>query len=374
MKKTWILLLLVFILAGCQQGSSIEIDPLIPTEDALVQTLDGGWVATWADEFNGSSVDETKWNFEVNGSGGGNNELQYYTRENATVEDGKLVITAKKEDYLGKSYTSSRLTTKYKGDFLYGRIQVRAKLPTGRGTWPAIWMMPTASMYGGWPDSGEFDIMEYVGYNPGYIHSTIHTDIYNGAEGTQIGYAYHMDGIEDDFHTYDLIWEPGRMVTYIDGDQIGEFKYNAYFNQDYTYDQVFPYDQQFFLILNLAIGGNWGGVEGVDTSIFPTTFEIDYVRYYQKDLATEDLSVPSTPSNLELARLKNSLIWQASTDDTGVEKYLIIVDGTAYEYTNLNQYVFKNMTVGQTYEIEIVAYDLAGRRSSTSQPFDFTFR
>jgi len=374
MKKLYILFILVFVLTGCGGGIPNGLEPLVATDDADVQTLDGGWVATWADEFNGDAVDETKWNFEINGNGGGNNELQYYTKENATVEDGKLIITAKQESYLGKEYTSSRLTTKYKGDFLYGRIQVRAKLPSGRGTWPAIWMMPTMSAYGGWPDSGEFDIMEYVGYDPGYIHSTIHTDIYNGAIGTQIGYPYYMDGIEDDFHTYDLIWEPGHMVTYIDDEQIGEFNYNAYYNQDFSYDQVYPFDQQFFLILNLAIGGNWGGAQGVDTTIFPQTFEIDYVRYYEKDYASIDESAPTTPSNIEEARLSNTLFWQASTDDYGVEKYLILVEGTAYDYANLNQYTFKGLTSGQTYEIQVVAYDFVGRKSAKSETFNFTYQ
>ena len=374
MKKTLILLLLVFVLVGCDKKDEISLEPLVPTDDALVQTLDGGWVATWADEFNGSVVDETKWNFEINGDGGGNNELQYYTRDNATIDDGKLIITAKKENYLGKSYTSSRLTTKYKGDFLYGRIQVRAKLPEGTGTWPAIWMMPTASVYGGWPDSGEFDIMEYVGYNPGYIHSTIHTDIYNGAEGTQIGYDYALNGIEDDFHTYDLIWEPGYMATYIDDDLIGEFRYNAYFNQSYTYDQVFPFDQQFFLILNLAVGGNWGGAQGVDENAFPTTFEIDYVRYYEKDYANLDKISPSQPTDIRLAYVYNTIFWDLATDDYAVEKYLIIVDGEAYDYSNLNQYTFKNLIKGQTYSVQVISYDFVGRKSEKSEAFDFTYQ
>lgn len=374
MKKTLILLLLSFVLVGCRGSEDLTLVPLEPTDDALVQTLDGGWVATWADEFNGTTIDETKWNFEINGNGGGNNELQYYTKENASLVDGNLVITAKKEAYLGKSYTSSRLTTKYKGDFLYGRIQVRAKLPSGRGTWPAIWMMPTASMYGGWPDSGEFDIMEYVGYNPGYIHSTIHTDIYNGFEGTQVGHDYYLDGIEDDFHTYDLIWEPGYMRTYIDDDLIGEFRYSPYFNQAYTYDQVFPFDQEFFLILNLAIGGNWGGVQGVDESIFPQTFEIDYVRYYERDYANVDTIAPSQVTDIQKAIVPNTLFWDAATDDYAVEKYLILVDGEAYDYARLNQYTFKGLTPGQTYKIEIVSYDFVGRKAEKSESFDFTFQ
>lgn len=374
MKKTLILLLLVFVLVGCDNGAPNGLEPLVATEDALIQTLDGGWVATWADEFNGSAVDETKWTFEINGDGGGNNELQYYTRDNATVSDGTLKITAKHEDYLGKSYTSSRITTKYKNDMLYGRVQVRAKLPTGVGTWPAIWMMPTASVYGGWPDSGEFDIMEYVGYDPGVIHSTIHTDIYNGAQGTQIGYSYRMNGIEDDFHTYDLIWEPGYMATYIDDDLIGEFRYNAYYNQNYTYDQVFPYDQQFFLILNLAVGGNWGGVQGVDANAFPTSLEVDYVRYYQRGYATLDELAPSQPTDISLARIANTLFWDPSTDDYAVEKYLVLVDGEAYDYTNLNQYTFKGLTKGQTYSIQVVSYDFVGRKSDKSEAFSFTYQ
>ena len=169
MKKimlTILMLVATAFLIACKPGDDKKTDyTLTPAQGCKVPYLDGGWVCTWVDEFELDQVDPFKWNYEVNDGGGGNNELQYYTRENTKVEDGILTITAKKESYLSREYTSSRITTHRKGDFKYGLFQIRAKNPVGRGTWPAIWMMPTTSRYGGWPRSGEIDIMEYVALN-----------------------------------------------------------------------------------------------------------------------------------------------------------------------------------------------------------------
>ena len=187
------------------------LEPLVATEDVdpNYATLEDGWVAVWADEFDGTFIDSSRWNVTIGGGGFGNNEEQFYMPANAQIVDGKLVITAKDESYGGEDYTSARLTSWLKGDFKYGRIQVRAKLPSGRGTWPAIWMMPTSSVYGGWPNSGEIDIMEYVGYEPGVVHTTIHTTYGNGTNGRQIGYDMEIDSPETQFYTYEIIWEPG---------------------------------------------------------------------------------------------------------------------------------------------------------------------
>src|SRR5690606_39180384 len=178
---------------------------------------------------------------------------------------------------------SSRLTTKYKGDWLYGRVQVRAKMPTGRGTWSAIWMMPTESKYGGWPHSGEIDIMEHVGYENNRIHTNTHTTKYNHNLGTNIGYSKTVPNVSDEFHIYEMIWEPGSIRIYVDGEPVGlgVFAYNPLSNQDVEYWKAFPFDQYFFLILNVAVGGTWGGSQGVDDSIFPTSMQVDYVRVYQ---------------------------------------------------------------------------------------------
>ncbi|MEF3693281.1 MAG: family 16 glycosylhydrolase [Acholeplasmataceae bacterium] len=370
MKKLLILILILFIAVGCKPTEDPILEPLVPYEGCEESTLEGGWVCTWADEFDGEEVDETKWNYEVNGYGGGNNELQYYTKENASIVDGKLVITAIKESYLGKDYTSSRLNSKYKGDFTYGRLIVSAKLPSGVGTWPAIWMMPTMSLYGGWPKSGEIDIMEYVGRDPNNVFSTIHTEKFNHQLGTQIGYNTTVSNAETEFHTYEMIWNPGEIMTYVDGELLGTFKYSAAFNQEVAYNAAFPFDQDFYLILNLAMGGNLGGA--VDPNFTETTFEIDYVRVYKYDYATIDEETPSNIEKLQIAQLRNTVFWNPSTDDYGVEKYAIYVDGELYDYANLNQYTFSRLTAGKSYQIQVQAIDFVGNVSEMSSILSLT--
>jgi beta-glucanase (GH16 family) len=230
----------------------------------------------WADEFDYSGLpDSTKWSYEVGGSGWGNNELQYYTEKqlkNASVADGKLTIAALFESFGGKSYTSARLVSKQKGDWLYGRIEVSAKLPSGRGTWPAIWMMPTDAAYGGWPNSGEIDIMEHVGYDPHVVHCNTHTNLYNGANGK--GSSIQVSDAFEVFHVYAVDWTPTKMDFYVDD--------TKYFTLNVTSDyRSWPFDKRFFLILNIAVGGTWGGAQGVDNSVFPAKMDIDYVRVYK---------------------------------------------------------------------------------------------
>jgi beta-glucanase (GH16 family) len=232
----------------------------------------------WADEFDYTGLpDASKWGYDIGGGGWGNNELQYYSNlaDNAKVEGGSLVIKAKKESMSGMNYTSARLVSKNKGDFLYGRIEVRAKLPTGKGTWPAIWMLPTDWAYGSWPRSGEIDIMEHVGYDPNKVHFTVHTEAYNHSIGTQKGTSLLVPGATTDFHKYRVDWTPYAVRGYFD-DQIvytfvNEGKSSAYW----------PFDKRFHLLLNIAIGGNWGGAQGVDDTIFPQSMLIDYVRVYK---------------------------------------------------------------------------------------------
>lgn len=380
MKKILILFLLLFVLFGCENKDETEtgvpngLAPLVAATDCENPSLEGGWVCIWADEFSGSEVDEDKWNFEINGNGGGNNELQYYRKENTVVDDGKMVITAKREDYLGKLYTSSRLTTRMKGNFQYVRIVTRAKMPSGRGTWPAIWMMPVMSTYGGWPNSGEIDIMEYVGYDKDRIHSTIHTRAYNHGLNTQLGFSKIVENMETEFKDYEMIWSPGRILTYVDGDKVGEFNYVADRNQTMPYDHAFPFDQMFFLIINLAVGGNWGGAEGVDPEAFPTSFEIDYVRVYKQDYALYDKEAPTQPQNIQVAQLKNSLFWDKSTDDYGVEEYAVYLDGKFHKYTRLNQIVLTGLVAGQTYNVQVQAADFVGRTSALSSSLSYTYK
>ena len=232
----------------------------------------------WSDDFNYTGLpDATKWGYDLGGSGWGNNELEYYTDSlnNAKVENGKLIITAIKQNLGGRNYTSARLVTKNKGDFLYGRVEVRAKLPAGRGTWPAIWMLPTDWAYGGWPKSGEIDIMEHVGYDPGKVLFSIHTEAYNHAIGTQKSGGLYIPTALTDFHNYRLDWTPYAVRGYYDDQLVFTFVNEGLGSAKW------PFDKRFHLLINLAIGGNWGGAQGVDDSIFPVSLEVEHVRVYK---------------------------------------------------------------------------------------------
>lgn len=236
----------------------------------------------WSDEFSDDGKpDPEKWDYDVGGSGWGNNELQYYTKSlnNAFVSNGVLKIRAVREDYEGRQYTSARLVTKKNGDFKYGRIQFRARLEqcTARGTWPALWMLPTDWVYGGWPDSGEIDVMEHVGYDTGRVHGTVHTRAFNHGDGTQVGKSI-LTTVED-WHVYDIIWSKDRIDFIIDG-----VKYHEFENRQISYKE-WPFDQKFHLIVNVAVGGNWGGQKGVDEDAFKGSgqiMEIDWVRVYSE--------------------------------------------------------------------------------------------
>jgi beta-glucanase (GH16 family) len=258
---------IVSLLVGCKKDDN----PAAPVASADSTALTG-WTLLWHDEFNVSTIDPATWNFEVNGDGGGNNELQYYTREarNAFVEDGTLVIQALKEEYLGKHYTSARMTTAHKKDWLYGRVDVRAKLPRGKGLWPAIWMMPTDGFYGGWPASGEIDIMELLGQEPGKVYGTVHWQ--ENGQHLSSGSSYVLPGgrrFSDDFHLFTLEWSVDSLKWYVDGT-----KYHVEHNGP-------PFDKRFFLILNVAVGGNWPGSPDA-TTVFPQYMQVDYVRVYSK--------------------------------------------------------------------------------------------
>jgi beta-glucanase (GH16 family) len=243
-----------------------------------------GWNLVWNDEFNGTQLATTRWNYEVNGYGGGNNELQYYTdrAENSFVTDGKLHIVALEEEYTGpdgtRDYTSARITTKGKGDWKYGRFDIRAKLPYGQGLWPAIWMMPTESVYGGWAASGEIDIMELLGHEPKVTHGTLHYGAsYPNNVHSGDAYTLPSGSFASDFHTFTLEWEETEFRWYVDG-----VHYHT-MNDWYTENQMYPapFDQDFFMILNVAVGGNWPGNPD-ETTQFPQEMVVDYVRVYEK--------------------------------------------------------------------------------------------
>ncbi len=251
----------------------------------------------WSDEFDYTGLPSpAKWTCEEGGNGWGNNELQYYTMnrsQNARVENGVLIIEALKESYNGKDYTSARLISSGKGDWLYGRFEIRAKVPGGKGTWPAIWMLPTDWAYGNWPASGEIDIMEHVGYDPTHIFGTAHTQLYNGKIGTQKGGSATGSDWETAFHIYAIEWSPLKVDFIVDGTTYYTF------NNEGSWDK-WPFDKRFHFILNLAVGGTWGGAQGVESSIFPKRMEIDYVRVYQ----SADLKITG-PAYLEPGQTAN---------------------------------------------------------------------
>jgi len=255
--------------AGCKKEGPTS--PLqVTATDSTART---GWTLAWHDEFDGPNVDLTRWNYEVNGDGGGNNELQYYTSAptNSWIEQGWLVIRANKEGYLGKQYTSARMNTNAKGDWLYGRIDVRAQLPSGKGLWPAIWLLPTDWVYGSWPASGEIDIMELLGDTPGKIYGTMHWGT-DAAHHLSIGGSYTLPGgksFASAFHLFSLEWSADSLKWFVD---------NIPFHAEGSGP---PFDKRFHLILNVAVGGNWPGSPDA-TTVFPQHMIVDYVRVYAK--------------------------------------------------------------------------------------------
>jgi beta-glucanase (GH16 family) len=257
------------------------------------------WKLVWSDEFDKPGLpDGAKWEYETGFIR--NNEKQYYTRarkENARVENGMLVIEAKRERNItpgydpaarlghdGRAsgvpadadYTSASLTTRGKAAWTHGRIEVRAKLPSGRGTWPAVWTLGTNIDKGGWPACGEIDILEFVGFEPGVVHANIHTKKYNHVMNTGKGDKLTIPDASKAFHVYGVEWDARRIDFFVDS-----HKCFTYRNEG-TGTDAWPYDNDQFLILNLAIGGDWGGQKGIDDKIFPQRLEIDYVRVYQQ--------------------------------------------------------------------------------------------
>ena len=231
-------------------------------------------VLHWSEEFEGTALSRDTWNFELGDGcpqlcGWGNNEVQVYTRSNHRLEDGKLIITARKED---STYTSTRITTRDKMEFQYGRVEARAKLPAGTGVWPAIWLLGSNIGEVGWPRCGEIDIMEYVGKAPGEVHTSLHTpDSHGNTVNTR---RTPLEGIEEGFHLYAVEWDPDRIEFFIDGRSVYTFA------PEKRTEEIWPFDQPFYLIINLAVGGNFGGPE-IDESIFPQEFIIDYIRIFK---------------------------------------------------------------------------------------------
>jgi beta-glucanase (GH16 family) len=268
-------------------GSTVSANgPAYDTWEQLVITLGGAppppppppsWRLVWQDEFDGPNIDESKWVYEVRGPGWVNNELQNYTNrrwENARIENGALVIEARR-DFFGGEYSSARLKTAGRASWTYGRVEARLQVPTGYGTWPAFWMMPD-NQSRGWPACGEIDVMEHVGYDENRIHSTTHSLRYNWRSPNQRTASTFVPGATGGFHVYAVEWYPDRIEAFVDGVR--------YFTSpnDGGGDDSWPFNKNFHIILNLAVGGDWGGARGVDPNIWPKRMTVDYVRVYQR--------------------------------------------------------------------------------------------
>jgi len=390
MKKTLFIglaLILSFLMIGCTPTSqtttlsttaatTLNPDSLaanIPSECSGISIV-SGWVPVWCEEFSYiGTVDSTKWGTVVGGGGFGNNELQYYTNraQNLSVEDGKLTITAIKENYGGSQYTSAKIWTQSKVDFQYGKFEIRAKVPATGGTWPAFWMMPSLSVYGGWPNSGEIDILEHTGNNLDTVLGTIHTEKYNHILGTQISFSKFVSGLSEDFHTYSVIWNEYSFSWYVDDFKYGTTTFNAGANTDVETSAAWPFDQDFYLILNLAMGGGLGGT--VDSAFTTDSFVIDYVRVYHRDYATGDTQNPTAATGLEAVKAEGTeayLIWNRASDNnsyTGygqVEGYNVYVDGSFYRFVSLNTLHLTGLIVGHSYLVEVETVDYNGNASA----------
>jgi len=284
-RRPILLAVLSVFVTGTANAAGDAADDGSATSAVTSQSGDAAdWKLVWQDEFDGESLDYSKWEIEVNAFGGGNQELQIYTdrRENVRVEGGRLILEARRDNHgiqgTVREYSSGRIRSKHRGDWKYGRFEIRAKMPAGAGLWPAAWLLPTAEKYGGWAASGEIDIIEYKGQEPNQVWGTLHYGGHwpdNRHSGTQ--YKLAEGSFASDFHTFALEWEEGEIRWYVDG---------QLYQTQKQWDSVSapfpaPFDQHFHLIFNLAVGGGFVGPPNAQTP-FPAQFEVDYVRVYAR--------------------------------------------------------------------------------------------
>jgi beta-glucanase (GH16 family) len=274
------------LLTACASQSGVIATPtpiiMTPLPTATATTDPNSWILVWVDEFdqpNGSPPDPARWNHQQGGSGWGNGELQHYTNitENSFIKDGMLIIKANKEYMLGREYSSARLTTQFKGDWTYGRFEIRAKLPNTQGIWPAFWLLPSRGVYGSGTAGGEIDIMEMIGSEPNRVYGTLHY----GNPPERASNSYDLPNgadYSDDFHIFALEWEPDEIRWYVDGKLFHAA--TEWFTSARNASYPAPFDQNFYLIVNVAVGGTWPGKPD-ETSVFPQIMYVDYVRVYQ---------------------------------------------------------------------------------------------
>lgn len=261
----------------------IDDDTQLPydSEDYTTPSSYAGWKLTWADEFEGAEINTTYWAHEIGkgDNGWGNNEWEYYTDapENSRIENGKLIIEARDDSWNGNKYTSARMITKDKKSFDFGRTDIRAKLPFGQGIWPALWMLGNTIDQKGWPACGEIDILELIGNLPSTSHATVHFGV-DFSSHKYVGNSYHVSDemFNDRFHVFSVVREYNQMWFYVDDILIFEFS-----SKD-TQGQPYPFNEQFFYIFNVAIGGNWPG-DPDETTVFPQQMLVDYIRVFEKE-------------------------------------------------------------------------------------------
>jgi beta-glucanase (GH16 family) len=250
---------------------------LLPQDKPRASSNPDDWDFVWSDEFDGKEIDPAKWKYETGGHGFGNNELQFYTdrADNSFLEGGSLVIQARPEKFQNRSYSSAKLQSK--AAWTYGRFEFRAKLPQGRGLWPAIWMMPSdMKKYGGWPSCGEIDILEQLGHEPNRVYGTLHYGNPHGSTGASA--RLQKGSLGDEWHEYVLEWYPGELRWFVDG-ELYEVR-NDWFTSAAGAAWPAPFDRDFYLQLNLAVGGNWPGAPDASTA-WPQALRLDYVRVFK---------------------------------------------------------------------------------------------
>lgn len=334
--------------------SSLMVSSFIPTVTAKADT---GWNLAWSDEFNGTSINTSNWKYETGGDGWGNNELEYYTNrsENARIENGNLVIEARKENYNGMNYTSARLKSQGLKNWTYGKVEARMKLPAGQGVWPAFWMLGENISQVSWPKCGEIDIMEHIN-NESAIHGTIHWDSTGNNTHAQYGAASPNIDVTQ-YHVYSIEWDASSIKWFVDGTQYLEA------NIANNINGTDEFHKPFFILFNLAIGGNWPGNPDGSTP-FPAKMYVDYVRVYQHgdNNQTPAPTAPAVPSGLSAAASNQSSInvsWNASSGATG---YDLKVDNNIISNVT-SPYVNSGLTENSTHTYAVRAKNANGTSS-----------
>lgn len=282
MPLTRLLTIFCLSLASCSQGQPVRIDQSINDSGYTAATSYPGYKLVWADEFNGTALLTNDWTWETGDGcpalcGWGNNELEYYTAppDNVSFQDGKMIIEARKETMGGKQYTSARLKTQGKRTFKFGRIDIRAILPKTQGIWPAFWLMPQDNVYGTWPKSGELDMMEQIGSQPGKILGTIHYGPGPGSTYISRNYSLPEGDFNQKFHVFSLEWTEDQIKWILDDHVWSTIGKNDIGNNNW------PFNEQFYLIVNLAVGGGLPGNPDAST-VLPQKLIVDYIRVYQQ--------------------------------------------------------------------------------------------